>query len=181
MAKAQPDPLSEAIQASSQTSTRRKSELHALQISVRAWQQPGASHTSSKDVHHFWKRSTALIVADATDETEARVEQILGRLRADLASGREPQICLKNFHWKVLELGPASLAFSFQDAWKRSAPFFVFPESATAQGRCVLALRGLISATMLGSEDLANSVMIRYLDMLRCEPFSKDRGVVGQL
>lgn len=176
----QPNPFYEAAQAGLQAEKRRRSELVELQTAVRSWQQPGADPVSREDVHHFWRRSTALIVGDATDEMEARVEQILGSLRADFASGREPHICLKTFHWKVLELGPASLAFSFQDAWKRSAPFFIFPRSATAQGRCVLALRGLNTATMKGSEDLADSVMTRYLDKLCGRSFGKEHRMVGQ-
>ena len=181
MLQTQPNPFSEAVQACSRTSSRRNSKLLSLQTSVRSWPHLSAGPLIIEDVHHFWRRSTALIVGDATDVTEARVEQTLATLRADFASGHTPHDCIKSFHWKVLELGPASLAISFQDAWNRSLPFFVFPESAIAQGRCVLALRGLIFATMQGSEALADSVMLRYLSMLCCKPFSKKTGLVGQL
>jgi hypothetical protein len=156
------NPFSDVMQKCTFRAADRDLERQHMATLAQSWHRPSDKRVLSLDIQRFWTRTTALMIADSSDETEFRVEQAVMGLRADFADGIDPCQCLKTFHWKILELGPASLAACFQVAWKNSVPLLSFPMSKITRGRCVLRLSGLTQASMAGSEDLAQAIMTRY-------------------
>jgi hypothetical protein len=110
----------------------------------------------------FFITTTCLAIADATDETEYRSRLYVDHLRHSLAAGEDKAASFQTFHWKMLELGSAELAFRFQRVWQQTLPHLQLPSSGLQLGRIVINLRALENASFRGDDRWARAIMTRH-------------------